>query len=75
MAKEIDLLANCKWKDTGLNKRLIKIEYLERLLRQSDTLTPEDWEKILAVAMELNNTVNELIDYTIDTHSRMIGGR
>lgn len=75
MAEEIDLLANCKWADTGLNKRLNKIEYLVKLLRQSDTLTPENWEKIIAITFELNNEVDELIDYAISTHSNMIGGR
>lgn len=74
MAEEIDLLANCKWADTGLNKRLNKIEYLVKLLRQSDTLTPENWEKIIAITFELNNDVDELIDYAISTHSNMIGG-
>lgn len=75
MVEEIDLLANCKWADTGLNKRLNKIEYLVKLLRQSDTLTPENWEKIIAITFELNNEVDELIDYAISTHSNMIGGR
>ena len=74
MTEEIDLLANCKWADTGLNKRLNKIEYLVKLLRQSDTLTPENWEKIITLAMELNSNVDELIDYAISTHSNMIGG-
>ena len=75
MVEEIDLLANCKWADTGLNKRLNKIEYLVKLLRQSDTLTPENWEKIIAITFELNNEVDKLIDYAISTHSNMIGGR
>lgn len=74
MAEEIDLLANCKWSDMGLNKRLNQIEYLVKLLRQSDTLTPENWEKIIAITFELNNDVDELIDYAISTHSNMIGG-
>ena len=61
MVEEIDLLANCKWSDTGLNKRLNKIEYQVKRLIQSDTL------------MELNSNVDELIDYAISTHSNMIG--
>lgn len=73
MAEEIDLLANCKWSDTGLNKRLNKIEYQVRQLRQSDTLTPENWESIITLAMELNSNVDELEEYAIDTRSRMIG--
>lgn len=74
MVEEIDLLSNCKWSDTGLNKRLNKIEYQVKRLRQSDTLTPENWEKIITLAMELNSNVDELIDYAISTHSDMIGG-
>ena len=73
MVEEIDLLANCKWSDTGLNKRLNKIEYQVKRLIQSDTLTPENCENIITLAMELNSNVDELIDYAISTHSNMIG--
>lgn len=74
MAEEIDLLANCKWSDTELNKRLNQIEYQVKRLIQSDTLTPENWERIITLVIELNSNVDELIDYAISTHSNMIGG-
>lgn len=54
------LLANYKWSDTGLNKRLNIIEYLVKQLRQSDTLATDDWKKIINLAVDLKSYANEL---------------
>lgn len=63
------MLANCKWSDTGLNKRLNQIEYLVKLLRQSDTLTPENWEKIRVAWDYYPCEPNDCTDIEVDDNA------
>lgn len=62
-----------KWIDPQLLNRVSKMQYLLLKIKNADTLTPENWDEIITYADEVESDAEELLDFAIDRHTRMIG--
>lgn len=73
MNKQIDILADQKWKSTYIQNRVAKIKTTLSKIDQHDVLTSDDWKDIVYLSNDLLDQAGDLQEVATYEYQRTIG--